>query len=153
EQRAARLSKMREMARNFTVIRPAPDEQRFELCDDALFRYSDQPRGFLDATLWAWGPPGKGGRPAAIAKVEMAVNGNVPFWQFCVASLSDHPLHVDYAEERKLTAVKPGIEFRPLPAARRPPERPALWPLSMKELAGRFTATINARHLDTKEFV
>src|SRR5438045_2286667 len=62
-ERAARLTKMRGLAGQFEIVRSAGDvKQRFELRDDPLFRYSDQPRGFLDATLWAWGPPEQGGR-------------------------------------------------------------------------------------------
>jgi hypothetical protein len=154
EARSARLAKMHATAGQFDIVHPSDDEaQRFELRREALFRYSDQPRGFVDAVLWAWEQPGGGGRPVAVAKVEMALRDKVPIWQFCVASLADHPLHVDFAGERKLTAIKAGVEFQRIPGAGKPPERPALWSLHARDLAARFGATIHARHLDTKEVV
>src|SRR5262245_49659628 len=56
-EREARLEKMRALAGQFDVTSAAADETtRFDLRGEPLFRYSDQPRGFVDATLWAWGP-------------------------------------------------------------------------------------------------
>ena len=74
-QRSARLASMKTLAAQFVMKSArAGDKQPFELHPDPIFRYSDQPRGFVDATLWSWGPPGSTGRPAAIAKIEAAVS-------------------------------------------------------------------------------
>src|SRR5262249_34354194 len=109
-EREARLEKMRALAGRFDITSAAVDEAwRPDLRGEPLFRYSDQPRGFVDATLWAWGPPG---RPAAVAKVEAAVNGNVPYWQFCVASLADRPIRIDFANQQKLTAPRAGLTMK-----------------------------------------
>ena len=81
------------------------------------------------------------------------MNGGVPYWQFCVASLADHPLHFDFDGRRKLTATKSGFVLQKLSEAPAPAERPALRQRQMKDLVGRFAATIHSRHLDTKELV
>src|SRR5262245_56183823 len=122
-EREARLQKMRALAGQFDVTSAAVDEaSRFELRGEPLFRYCDQPRGFVDATLWAWGPPG---RPAAVAKVEAALNGNVPYWQFCVASLADPPLRIDFANQRKLSTPRAGLTLHVFPDAPQASDRPA----------------------------
>jgi hypothetical protein len=150
-ERAARLLKMRALAGQFDITSAAGDDSpQLELRGEPLFRYSDQPRGFLDATLWAWGPPG---RPAAVAKVEAALNGKVPYWQYCVASLADGPLRIDFANQRKLTAPKAGLTLHAFPDGPPPADRPAPRQRQMKDLVARFAATIHARHLDTKELV
>src|SRR5262245_15195517 len=118
QQREARLQKMRALAGQFDITSAAADETtRFELRGEPLFRYSDQPRGFVDATLWSWGPPG---RPMAVAKVEAALNGKVPYWQYCVASLADHPLRIDFTNQRKLSTPRAGLTLRAVPDAPQP---------------------------------
>jgi hypothetical protein len=150
-EREARLQKMRALAGQFDITSAATDDPRqLELRGEPLFRYSDQPRGFVDATLWAWGPPG---RPMAVAKVEAALNGKVPYWQYCVASLADRPLRIDFADQRKLSTPRAGLTLRAFPDAPQPAERPASRQRQMKDLAARFNATIHSRHLDTKELV
>src|SRR5262245_42882973 len=150
-EREARLQKMRLLAGQFEIAGAAADERaRFELRDEPLFRYSDQPRGFIDATLWAWGPPA---RPMAVAKVEAALNGKVPYWQYCVASLADQPLRIDFANQRKLTASRAGLTMKSFLDAPQPADRPAARQRQMKALVARFDATIHSRHLDTKELV
>jgi hypothetical protein len=150
-ERAARLQKMRALAGQFDITSATGDDsQHLELRGEPLFRYSDQPRGFVDATLWAWGPPG---RPAAVAKIEAAVNGKVPYWQYCVASLTDRPLNIDFANQRKLTAPRAGITLHAFSDGPPPSDRPTPRQRQMKDLAARFAATIHSRHLDTKELV
>jgi hypothetical protein len=150
-EREARLQKMRALAGQFDITSAAAEEtSRVELRGEPLFRYSDQPRGFVDATLWAWGPSG---RPMAVAKIEAALNGKVPYWQFCVASLADRPLRIDFATQRKLSTPRAGLTLHAFPDAPRPSDRPAARQRQMKDLAARFDATIHSRHLDTKELV
>jgi hypothetical protein len=142
-EREARLQKMRALAGQFGITSAAVNEPtQFDLRGEPLFRYSDQPRGFVDATLWAWGPPG---RPMAVAKVEAALNGKVPYWQFCVASLADHPLRIDFADQRKLSTPRAGLTLRAFPDAPQPAARPAPRQRQMKDLAARFDATIHSR--------
>ncbi len=136
---------MRERAEGFEVVVAGQREPAL-LRADPLFRYSDQPRGFVDATLWGWG---KTGRPVVLAKVEMAVTaGGQPFWQFCVASLADGPLDVKLMNGRRMAVKKPGVVLRPLENAPEPGEKPAERLRQMKAMISRFTGTI---HVDGKD--
>ena len=143
-QRAARLAIMKELAGRFVMNGSAGEEQKpFELRPEPIFRYSDQPRGFVDATLWSWAPAGTTGRPAVIVKVEAAISpANVPFWHFCVVSLGDELVTADFEGVRRFAAAKPGFELRGIPDAPRPAEKPAARQRQMKELVARFAATI-----------
>jgi hypothetical protein len=151
-QRAARLVKMKSLAAQFEIKEsPAGDKHAFELRPEPIFRYSDQPRGFVDATLWSWAPPGSTGRPAAIAKVEAAkTQANVPFWHFCVVSLDDELITADFEGVRRLAATKPGLELRSIPNAPEAAEKPATRQRQMKDLVARFAATIFNTNPDTK---
>ena len=150
-QREARLTGMRERAASFKVERIVDGDRRpVEFHSIPVFRYSDQPRGFVDATLWCWGTRG---RPAAIAKVEMVVDGNgAPFWQYCLASIADGPIAVDFGV-RRFATDKPGIEFKPVPGAIAPQDTPAARLRQMKELFARFSATIHSKHVDAVDLV
>ena len=146
-QREARLVAMRERAAAFTVERmidgrpqPAP------LRDEPVFRYTDQPRGFFDATLWCWGTKG---RPVALSKIEAVVGaaGN-RYWQFCAASLADGPIRLDFGNGVRLDPNRAGITFHPLEDGPAPHERPAGRLRQMKDLVARFAGTI---HVDGKD--
>jgi hypothetical protein len=151
-ERASRLALMRGRAEIFEIARLIDGEsQQEKLCSEPVLRYSDQPRGFVDATLWCWGTPG---RPAAIAKVEMVVDANgAPFWQYCLASIADGPIAVDFGGARRFATNKAGIELKPVPGATAPDDKPAPRLRQMKELFARFSATIHSKHVDTKELV
>jgi hypothetical protein len=151
QQREARLTVMHERAKSFEVERViSGNRQPVELHDTPVFRYSDQPRGFTDATLWCWGTPG---RPAALAKLEMVVDDKgATFWQYCLASIADGPLKVDFGV-RRFATDKPGIEFKPVPGAIAPQDTPAARLRQMKELFARFSATIHSKHVAAEELV
>ena len=151
--RAARLVSMRELARQFEMKVPeSPGAEAFELRPEPIFRYSDQPRGFEDATLWSWGPAGSTGRPAVIAKVEAAITpARVPYWHFCVTSLADQIVSADFEGSRKFTATKPGVSFQTIPRAPATADKPIPRQRQMKELVARFSATIVNTHPDTKK--
>ena len=151
-QRAARLAFMKGLAAKFEMRKsPAEDKQAFELRPEPIFRYSDQPRGFVDATLWSWSPAGSTGRPSVICKVEAAVTRDrVPYWHFCVVSLDDGLVAADFEGARRLTTTKPGFELRILRDAPEASDRPAVRQRQMKDLFARFTATIFNTNPDTK---
>jgi hypothetical protein len=47
------------------------DNQKWTSCEiqpEPIFRYSDQPRHILDATIWVWG---RSGRPNVLQKIEL----------------------------------------------------------------------------------
>jgi len=150
--RAARLANMKLLAAQIQMRKAEADETPFfNLRPEPLFRYSDQPRGFIDATLWAWGPAGSTGRPAVLAKVEAAITpANEPYWHFCVVSLDDELVTADFEGARRLATTKPGFELRKIPGAPEGAARPAARQRQMKDLAARFTATIYNTNPDTK---
>ncbi len=152
EQREKRLSQMRERANELQVFRRLEDQrERIELRADPLLRYSDQPRGFVDATLWCWKAEG---RPVALAKVEMLVTAaRTPLWMHCVASLDDRPIDVAMGSVRYLSTRKAGFELRMVPRAPVAEAKPAARQRQMKELVKRFAATIHAKHRDKQELV
>jgi hypothetical protein len=141
-EREALLLQMRERAEDFQVVTVVDGEkQPAPLKQDPVFRYADLPRGFDDASLWCWGGSG---RPVALAKVEAArsVGSDVRYWQFCVASLTDHPMEVTYAGTGRLATRKPGFELRPIDKGPVPDEKRAGRLRQMKELFARFSATV-----------
>src|SRR5262245_66684549 len=60
KEREGRLVEMREHAAELAVVRHAGEkDERVALHVEPLMRYSDQPRGFVDATLWCWKARGR----------------------------------------------------------------------------------------------
>ncbi len=152
QQREQRLVVMREHVKEFSVVRRVGDEREpVELRSDPLLRYSDQPRGFIDATLWCWKSEG---RPVALAKVEMAVaDDKAAFWMHCVASLDESPISMTLGGIRGLSTSKAGFELRTIPRGPVPEETAAARLHQMKELIGRFAATIHSKHRGNAELV
>jgi hypothetical protein len=107
---------------------------------EPLFRYSDEPRRIVDATLWCFE---QDGRPAALLKIEKYATAprNQP-WLYCLASLSTELIRADWSDGRQFVARKPGLTLRALPDAPRPADSPAARLSQMKQIARRFTATI-----------
>lgn len=67
-QREERLRQMRSRAEATQVLQLHNGKQTtVKVIPQPVFRYSDQPRLILDATLWVWGHKG---RPIALQKVE-----------------------------------------------------------------------------------
>ncbi len=142
------LRSMRQQAEAFSVVQVIDGERQAAepLFADPVFRYSDQPRGFVDATLWCWGSRG---RPAALGKVEAALTGDgKPFWQFCLTSLADHPIDVDFGNRRRFVSKKAGIDLKPIPRAGKPSDSAAARMRHMKEMISRFAVTI---HVDGRD--
>jgi hypothetical protein len=145
-QRNARLAVMRERAEAFEVARVlAGTKDEVPLRKTPVFRYDDQPRGIVDATLWCWEGTG---RPVALLKVEAAGPDEASFWQFCVASLADGPVDISFPNGGSLAVDTAGTTLHPFDKAPRPSERSAGRLRQMKELVGRFAGTI---HVDGKE--
>lgn len=152
QQREQRLGVMREHVKQFSVVRRVGDErERVELCSEPLLRYSDQPRGFFDATVWCWKSDG---RPVALAKVEMAVAAdNSRFWMNCMASLDDGPINMTLGGIRALSTYKPGFDLQRVPHGPIPETTAPARLRQMKELISRFAATIHSKHRDNAELV
>jgi hypothetical protein len=135
------LAAMRARAEQFTVEQTVDGKtEEVPLRADPVFRYSDQPRGFLDATLWRWGMKG---RPIVLAKVEAAEGPTRAFWQYCVVSLAEHPIAVKFPGQPKLVVNKAGVELHALEKGPVPADQPAMRLRQMKQIAARFAGTIH----------
>jgi len=127
---------MRKLAASVVIENPSgPSPQ---LLGEPVFRYSDQPRRIVDATLWVWVVDG---RPAAMQKVEAVERPDGPGWTVCFASFAPELLKVEWTGGQQLECSQPGVAFQPLPS---PPElsADAIRPLQTRQVARRFAARI-----------
>src|SRR5262245_20700702 len=80
------LKQMRALAEKTRIAIKGSDRQP-EFLKSPIFRYDDQPRRFIDATIWAWTDQG---RPVAFQKIEAVEFGDPAApdstWQYCFAS-------------------------------------------------------------------
>jgi len=134
------LAAMRARAEQFTVEQTINDKaEKVPLCADPVFRYSDPPRRFVDATFWRWG---RKGRPIVLLKVEAGQGNKRAYWQYCVVSLAEHPVEVKFSGQPKLVVKKAGVELHALEKAPAPADRPVVRLRQMKQIAKRFAGTI-----------
>lgn len=106
---------------------------------EPLFRYSDEPRDILDATMWAYGTPG---RPAAIQKIEVYHDRGAAKWFYCLASFSEGLLKTNWRDGETWSSQKPGITFRTLADAPQPAASAFQRLLQMKTVSRRFDALL-----------
>jgi hypothetical protein len=140
--RAKRLEQMKTLASETHVIRRGAKEEA-QLVASPVFRYDDQPRRFLDATVWVWTEKG---RPVAIEKVEavLELNTNKPQWGYCFTSLAEDQIaaHWNQRKDGDFRATEAGLTFKPLlgvdPTAAREAERKR----QMRNIMRDFTARI-----------
>lgn len=152
-QRAELLEQMRALARATTVEfaddRTA-DSPRF--VDKPVFRYDDQPRRFLDATMWTWTDRG---RPVAFQKIEAKINreSGAPEWGYCFTSLSHQRLNVKWDEDRAYQSQDAGIRHLPVPEAPPVASQTTQRRRQLREFARGFTARIlnDPRTSDSEE--
>jgi hypothetical protein len=137
EQRARLLEEMRTLAGQ-TVVAYASGMAKPELVAKPVFRYDDQPRRILDATLWMWSD---NGRPVAFEKIE-AIDRGSPRWSHCFTSFSTELLSVEWPENHRLQASEAGLVHRPIPDAPPVAQRSAERKRQMRELARQFSARI-----------
>ena len=140
EARPKRLELMREQAAATKVVVEA-DEKRIEpeLVAEPLMRYDDQPRRFVDATLWLWTHEK---RPVAVCKVEddRRIPGK-PAWQWCLSSLAGSRVAVTWPNGQSWES-RAAIEYRVIPDGPVPADSPRLRLTQMKALARRFSAVM-----------
>jgi hypothetical protein len=140
-EKAALLEQMTALAKETTVT-VADAAQPATLVEKPIFRYSDQPRRFIDATMWAWT---EGGRPVAFQKIEAIEFGDAArpdsHWQYCLASLSTRNVTVKWTG-REFRTKRPGVEFRPLEGAPDVAAGAAQRKRQARDLARSFSARI-----------
>jgi hypothetical protein len=148
--RAKLLEQMRSLAEQ-TAVKLASGTSQPKLVEQPVFRYDDQPRRFIDATMWIWTD---GGRPVACQKIEAKLEFNTgePLWGYCFTSLSAEKLNVAWTD-RSYRSTEPGIAFTPLTDAPAPAAGAAQRRRQIRELARGFTGRIlqNPRTGDSSE--
>jgi hypothetical protein len=139
-QRDERLAQMRQRAEATKLFRPHIDEnQPIVTTSESLVRYSDQPRGIVDATLWTLG--GKG-RPIAFLKVESydRKEGDSA-WLYSLGTLDEDLIRVEFGDGHRWAAKKPGLEWKSLPDGPAPADSERGRLSQMKEIIRRFKVT------------
>lgn len=141
EAREALFAAARGRAEATKVLLIAGNEQvESDLVEKPLFRYSDQPRGILDGTLWAWEV---GGLPVALQKIEVYRRpDNVPNRLYCLTSLSPELIRVEWSGRRRYEAKAPGIRWQRLATGPTPADSDSGRLLQMKGLARQFSARL-----------
>jgi hypothetical protein len=141
-QRAELLEQMRALARETRVaFADGRSEDLLRFVDKPIFRYDDQPRRFLDATVWVWT---RAGRPVALQKIEAKRHQatDQPQWGYCFTSLADDRLQVTWSDDRNYQSQEPGVTFRPVPDAPAVAEDSLRRRRQLRELARQFSARI-----------
>lgn len=151
KQRQALLAQMRELAEQ-TEVAYDSGARKLTFVENPVFRYDDQPRRFIDATVWAWTD---GGRPVAFQKVEASIDDvtGVAKWGYCFASLAEDRLAVEWKHGKKFRSTEPGAVFRPLNGAPPVAPRSAARKRQARDLSREFSARIllNPRTNNTEE--
>ena len=142
KQRVQSKSPLRQLhlrARAVTVYQIGKDKKTLgKLVPEPVFRYTDQPAKIVDATLWCWHVQG---RPIALQKVEYYRRPNY-WWFYCMASLSESRIEVEWREGQRWSSKKPGISFQELPGGPVPAGKKVRRLLQMKNIARRFSTEI-----------
>ena len=140
--REAMLEQMRSLAKE-TRIGVVDSQETVELVNSPVFRYDDQPRRFIDATLWAWTVQG---RPVAFQKIEAVEYGDAKapmlLWQHCFASMSPDQLSVQWSGGRRFVSRESGIGTMTLPGAPEPAEGNVQRKRQAREMVRKFSGRI-----------
>lgn len=133
---------MRERA-EATKIYSIEDSRRTPatLVPQPIFRFSDQPRIIIDATLWCWTVEE---RPVAFQKIEGYRRGgpDEARWTYCARSLSTGLIEGEWRDGTRWTATEPGLVFRPLPDGPEPSASKAGRLTQMRRIGRRFSCTL-----------
>lgn len=151
-QRALRLQQMRTLAEQ-TEVRLMTADRPAVLVPNPVFRYDDQPRHFIDATMWVWTDAGQ---PVAFQKIEavIQIDTREPLWGYCFTSLANQPLAMKWADAKPYVTPEAGLKLNPFPGMTEPVAANATArKLQMNRLARRFGARIilNPRTNETAE--
>jgi len=138
--RAKLLEQMRSLAQE-TKVEFAEGNSRVVFVDKPVFRYDDQPRRFIDATMWTWTHQG---RPVAFQKVEAMEHQktSAPLWGYCFTSLAEANLIAQWAGGRKYQSTEPGAAYLPVPAVSDVAKQSVQRRRQLRDLARDFSARI-----------
>jgi hypothetical protein len=119
-------------------VKLADGQREADRITNPVFRYDDQPRRILDATLWVWMD---GGRPVAFQKIE-AVDRGRPKWSFYSTSFSPQLIEMEWPGDRRYRSTEPGIVYRAVPGAPAVATTSTQRKRQMRELARQFSSRI-----------
>lgn len=144
---------MRQRAEGIKVFTLTGDEKtETKLVAQPMFRYSDQARFILDATLWGWT---HNGRPVAVCKMEgyrgNTATGGKPRWLYNYSSFSTGLIEAEWNFGHRWSAKKPALKLATLPNGPTPSESKAGRMRQLKELSRRFSATMFVPVVDRKQ--
>jgi hypothetical protein len=134
------LKEMRALAEQ-TKIEIAGNERQPELVKNPIFRYDDQPRRFIDATIWAWTDQG---RPVAFQKIEAKWHQGTgqPQWGYCFTSLTEDKLSVQWSSDRTFRTTESGVSWALVPGASAPAGRNGDRKRQVRDIARGFSGRI-----------
>lgn len=114
EVRAKLLEQMQTLAKA-TTVSFVDGSDKIELVPKPVFRYDDQPRHFIDATMWCWTHQGK---PIAFQKIEAIQDADgTGRWGYCFTSFSDRLLKAQWTAARKFRSTEAGVQHQKVPDA------------------------------------
>ncbi len=149
--RAELLAQMRSLAGQ-TKVHVEGRKNPAALVQDPVFRYDDQPRRFIDATMWIWTD---GIRPVACQKIEARrhFDTNKPLWGYCFTSVCTDQITARWSDDRQWRSTEAGLRFQPVPDAGAPGGTVAARRRQAREIARGFACRmlINPRTDETAE--
>lgn len=139
KQREASIKTMRERALETKVkIVDETEGQAAALNVTPLLYFTNEPHRIVAGSLWGWSV---GGRPVAICKIEQYDRDRPDqTWLYCLASLSEKKIGVNWRDGESWSAKEPGLVIRDVPDAPAPAKDERSRLRQMKELSRRFSA-------------
>lgn len=142
--REEQLKTMKRSAAQYAVSRADDQKQALKLNENSVMRFSNPVGGTKDGTIFLWTDHGC---PRAVIKLFTSDDKIFSHeWQ----SLADYPLVSERDGNVIWSPSEPGITFRELADAPMPAESAAERLRQMKSLAGKFSSSYTAKHLDLK---
>ncbi len=143
----SKIVPMRERAQSMEV--EIVDGQTADLIPEALFRYSDQPRGIIDGSFWCWQSEGQ---PVAFQKIEYYDREDKDLrWFYCFASASQQRIHAKWGVGEQWTATAPGIKLQTLSNEPVLDDNELRVSFQIKNIARRFSVRLEDTVAGTEE--
>jgi hypothetical protein len=149
EEDARRERQLKEMTRSaaqHTLASAETPKRTFKFREAALLRSSNPVSGTKDGAIFLWTDRG---RPQVALKIFTFDNTS---YAHAWLSLSEGTLTAERGGKVIWTPSEPGVAFREVPDAPKPAETAAERLRQMRAMAGKFTSTYTAAHLDNKPF-
>jgi hypothetical protein len=138
--RARMLKQMTDLAAEAKLILKNAQREP-KLVPQPVFRYDDQPRRFIDATMWVWTDRG---RPVAFEKVEAMIHRDTgeAQWGYCFTSVTEDQVAIRWNESHNYHSKEAGINFQPLEGAPEVFEKESQQKRQARDLAKGLSARV-----------